>query len=874
MRNVTPSRGKSEKNQKRVNVCVKIMSQIRKIYSLIFGILFGLSVGTIFSHYRTLEIVNKCESMASVQRKSPMEIISLQPNETPDNSQRTLVFVGVMTAQEFLEDRARAVYETWGKSVPGRMAFFSSEGSVAKDLPLVALKGVDDRYPPQKKSFMMLHYMYEHFIDKFEWFARADDDVFMRTDKLEKFLRSVDSSKPQFIGQAGRGNNEEFGLLSLEYDENFCMGGPGIIMSRETLRLVAPHIPTCLKNLYSTHEDVEVGRCVQKFAKIPCTWNYEMQSIFHHNSSGNHAFSGNLKNSEVHNAITLHPVKRPAFMYRLYAYTLGLKGQEYRQKTLLLHRDIAYMIELLQIPKSNRLLAPGVPIFPKNETSSLYLGDHSILGISPKLNKFVPRNRDELIEWDFIAKSIYSNRHTNPKRKVESYLKESLEDVIREIMQNINNFSRQRGRVIEFRELLYGYTRTNPLYGQDLILDLLLVYKKYRGKKMTVPVRRHLYVQRSFTDIQFRELFVPSASLKSVTEAHGPLLAQKFKSMINSGLEKLALSFPDSGYSGCDELQRKTKIVMVLPLFGRYETFLRFLNNFEDICLKPKQNLNVDLLVALFKDDGTSSNSSAMIQIMTYLQNKYPKNGINYIMLTGNFSRGLALDYASRSNYVSDNDILFFIDVDIVFSRTTIERVRRNTIKHQQVYLPIVLSEYDPRRLGERVPPKLPSRGYLEDYQRSFWEYKAHVGGEPFNDRGFFRQFGYGIVSIFRSDVLNSEVNGFNTDIKGWGLEDVRFLEKIIGSNLNQRQKLLDIADGKSSRDSDEVYNLRLLRVPDPSLVHVYHPIVCEKDLEPAQYRMCLGTKANTLGSFRKVEAMVIENQRQILDYVKTANGR
>lgn len=39
-----------------------------------------------------------------------------------------------------------------------------------------------------------------------------------------------------FTGQAGRGNNEEFGLLSLEFDENFCMGGPGIIMSRETLR--------------------------------------------------------------------------------------------------------------------------------------------------------------------------------------------------------------------------------------------------------------------------------------------------------------------------------------------------------------------------------------------------------------------------------------------------------------------------------------------------------------------------------------------------------------------------------------------------------------------------------------------------------------
>lgn len=38
------------------------------------------------------------------------------------------------------------------------------------------------------------------------------------------------------LGQAGKGNTEEFGLLSLEYDENFCMGGPGVILSRETLR--------------------------------------------------------------------------------------------------------------------------------------------------------------------------------------------------------------------------------------------------------------------------------------------------------------------------------------------------------------------------------------------------------------------------------------------------------------------------------------------------------------------------------------------------------------------------------------------------------------------------------------------------------------
>lgn len=60
---------------------------------------------------------------------APLDIINLTSEETILNSQRNLVFVGVMSSKDFLETRAKAVYETWGKSVPGRIAFFSSEGS-------------------------------------------------------------------------------------------------------------------------------------------------------------------------------------------------------------------------------------------------------------------------------------------------------------------------------------------------------------------------------------------------------------------------------------------------------------------------------------------------------------------------------------------------------------------------------------------------------------------------------------------------------------------------------------------------------------------------------------------------------------------------
>lgn len=64
-------------------------------------------------------------------------------------------------------------------------------------------------------------------------------------------------------------------------------------------------------------------------------------------------------------------------------------------------------------------------------------------------------------------------------------------------------YSRQRGRVIDFKEILYAYYRYNVLYGADYIVDMLLVYKKYRGRKMTVPVRRHSYLQQQFSGIHF-----------------------------------------------------------------------------------------------------------------------------------------------------------------------------------------------------------------------------------------------------------------------------------------------------------------------------------------------------------------------------------
>jgi chondroitin sulfate synthase len=102
-----------------------------------------------------------------------------------------------MTSKDFLTTRAPTVMRTWAEKVPGQVIFFSSEGSTTNDshINLVSLPAVTDTYPPQKKSFLMMKYIYDHYLNKFEWFMRVDDDVYIRTDNLERLLRSIDNRK-------------------------------------------------------------------------------------------------------------------------------------------------------------------------------------------------------------------------------------------------------------------------------------------------------------------------------------------------------------------------------------------------------------------------------------------------------------------------------------------------------------------------------------------------------------------------------------------------------------------------------------------------------------------------------------------------------
>lgn len=200
---------------------------------------------------------------------------------------RNLVFVGVMTASEFLRTRVVAANNTWARTIPGKVVFFTSETTdevYLSGIEVVALRGVTDVSPAQKKAFLMLKYMYDRHVDEFRFFTRTADDVYIKSDAFVKFLHSVNSRGSPVIGSTGQEMKGDWEKLGLRSGENYCMGGPGMVIPQEVLRKTGPNIKYCLKNMFSAWEDVELGRCFGRVANASCTWAYEVLNMKYENT--------------------------------------------------------------------------------------------------------------------------------------------------------------------------------------------------------------------------------------------------------------------------------------------------------------------------------------------------------------------------------------------------------------------------------------------------------------------------------------------------------------------------------------------------------------------------------------------------------------
>ena len=411
------------------------MIQKRRVGLFLLGLLIGLLIPIIFRRRSTN---GSCENPPGTSANSFSK---------EKVAKKKLIFVGIMTTETFLGSRGKAVYDTWAQDFIGSVKFFSSNTSKSVDLPVVPLHGVDDSYPPQKKSMMMLRYMYDNYGDEYEWFLRSDDNVYIRGEKLKEFLRMLDSSQDLYIGQAGNGRAENKGKLGLDSGDNFCMGGPGVVFSSGTLKKVAPYLEHCLDNVVSHHEDVEVGRCIKQYVGISCTRASEMKHSFYHNDKWE---AESVDTASVRYAITYHPVKKPEYMKLLHLQYTQSKVEELNFKIIQLQRRLK-ILDLLQTKGAENI---------------------TTIEFNFEINRKKLKKYDDLIWELFTPRKMYSCDSNTPQIRMLRPTKDGIDLALKETMSQINQDTWKVLHFLEFTKLNQGVRRYHPMYGMQYILDL------------------------------------------------------------------------------------------------------------------------------------------------------------------------------------------------------------------------------------------------------------------------------------------------------------------------------------------------------------------------------------------------------------------
>uniref|UniRef100_A0A1I7U4N2 Hexosyltransferase n=3 Tax=Caenorhabditis tropicalis TaxID=1561998 RepID=A0A1I7U4N2_9PELO len=453
------------------------------------------------------------------------------------------------------------------------------------------------------------------------------------------------------------------------------------------------------------------------------------RSLFHNNQSAiKESYAKNMK--ELKDAITLHPIKDPAVMRKVHLRNREIKLREARAKRISLGAE-------LSTAKAQTLV------------------------------RMTPNRTIDLTPWDYINNNkilFCADRVNCPRHTVDLSIRTEMADTITQLFDEFNTNARQRGRVLQFQSLQYGYMRVEPTKGVDYVLDMLLWFKKFRPpNRTTISVRRHAYVQQTF------------GRLRSLAE-------KEFRGNMRAN----------------STLIEDPTLHMIMPLRGRAAIFARFAQHLKSICARGGDDLAVSLTIVLYSSDDEMENRETIEMLRA---NAIPVTVIEMGDIP--FSRGIALMRGAES--LPANALLFFTDVDMLFTCDALKRIKSNTILNAQIYFPIVFSEFSHESWSEN--DKLLADAF-------------HYG----RGRGYFRHFGYGLAAMYKADLM--DIGGFDTKIEGWGKEDVDLFEKAI----------------KNGR-------LRVIRSPEPGLVHIYHPIHCDENMPTAQKDMCHGSKAASLAS-------------------------
>ena len=379
----------------------------------------------------------------------------------------------------------------------------------------------------------------------------------------------------------------------------------------------------------------------------------------------------------------------------------------------------------------------------------------------------LPRNGS--IHWEFCNGQFLYGLSEPPLSWVSGPILEGVWRLRYGVMNSINKEARMSLKSQEdFKKMHSASMRTHPTLGLQLAISVETLLKPLATTNARFPRRAQHY-------LHFQQNFAP--------------------------LWKNTLE---------ESFSSKPTIHFIVPLTGRFETFVRFLDSFEEAFLNHE--LEVSLLIVYFPDVSSPERHK---KVFEEFRLRHPKVILTWSEVLGEFSRARALEFGVH-RYGNDS-LLFFADVDLIFETEFYHRCQAGAVLGKRVYFPLMFSQFNPQIVyyNRSAPPGRITPNFTPPGRNRIFTRRA----------GVWRKYSYGPVCVFAKDVI--AVGGLNTTIRGWGLEDLNFYERCLRHNLD------------------------VLRAPDLGLVHVYHAQTSCLDprMNSEQAKMCEDSRRRGIGS-------------------------
>ena len=247
----------------------------------------------------------------------------------------------------------------------------------------------------------------------------------------------------------------------------------------------------------------------------------------------------------------------------------------------------------------------------------------------------------------------------------------------------------------------------------------------------------------------------------------------------------------------------QTVVNLIVPVPRRH-TLAAFLEFFETDFIKENQNVHLHLV--FFEHD------EPMTVKIKQILHIYPNARIICHELKGHvYSTSRAYNYVSTR--LAKHELMVFFDMNFYFTAEFLQHCRMNAIQGKQAYSPILFAFYKPDLVKKYAPQKQQPTIIT-------------------TNTGFFLRYNYQVLALYNSDFV---AVGRLNKLKGSGTDDVRFVDKLLLSNIY------------------------LMRALEPYLRKNYKPRSC-KGLKTSAKSACMNSMADSIGS-KKVLGSLAANQ-------------